>query len=335
VATKTASPAHRRSSARRKADADDAEETEGTRRALWSGSISFGLLQIPVSLHTAEQSNDIPFHQLDRHDLAPIHYQRVNADTGKAVEWKDIVRGYEYAEGSYVILSDEDLKRANPAATQTIDITDFVEASEISPTFYDKPYYLAPDRKGTKGYALLREALRRSGKVGIATVVIRTRQYLAAVLPQDDVLVLELLRYAHELRDAAELEVPHGEAGVSDRELEMAERLIEGMVGEWEPEKYADTYEKDVMGLIERRVESGETEAVETPAPKPAAEGKVVDLMMLLKRSVEETQGKGAAASGKPKKGAAKPAAKRKPAAAAKPRKAAASASAARRKKSA
>jgi len=304
-------------------------------RSIWKGSISFGLVNIPVGLYSAETRHELQFHLIDQRDKSPVRYKRVSEKSGKEVPWNDVVRSYEYAQGSYVILSDEDLKRANPAATQTIDITDFVEASEISPTYYDKPYYLAPDRKGTKGYALLREAPRRSGKVGIATVVIRTRQYLAAVLPQDDVLVLELLRYAHELRDAAELEVPHGEAGVSDRELEMAERLIEGMVGEWEPEKYADTYEKDVMDLIERRVESGETEAVETPAPKPAAEGKVVDLMMLLKRSVEETQGKGAAASGKARKAAAKPAAKRKPAAAAKPRKAAASASAARRKKSA
>lgn len=300
-------------------------------RSIWKGSISFGLVNIPVGLYAAETRQELQFHLLDKRDKSPVRYKRVSEKSGKEVPWNEIVRGYEYAQGSYVILSDEDLKRANPVATQTIDITDFVDAAEINPVYFDKPYYLAPDKKGTKGYALLREALRRSGKVGIATVVIRTRQYLAAVLPEDDVLVLELLRYAHELRDAGELEVPQGEAGVSDRELEMAERLIEGMVSEWQPDKYADTYEKDVMDLIERRVESGETEAVETPAPKPSGEGKVVDLMMLLRRSVEENQGKGAAASGKTKK----PAAKRKPAAAAKPRKAAAHASAARRKKSA
>ncbi len=308
-------------------------------RSIWKGSISFGLVSIPVGLYAAEAPHELAFHLLDKRDKSPVRYKRVSEKTGKEVPWNDVVRGYEYAKGSYVVLSDEDLKRANPTATQTIDISDFVDAAEISPIYFDKPYYLAPDRKGTKGYALLREALRRSGKVGIATVVIRTRQYLAAVLPQEDVMVLQLLRYAHELRDTEELEVPHGEAGVSERELEMAERLIEGMVGEWQPEKYADTYEKDVMELIERRVESGETEAVETPAPKPAAGGKVVDLMMLLKRSVEENAGKGTAA--KPRKAAAKPAARRKPAAGTRPHKTAASsqptktAAAARRKKSA
>jgi DNA end-binding protein Ku len=270
-------------------------------RSIWKGSITFGLVNIPVGLYAAETRHELQFHLLDKCDQSPVRYRRVSEKSGKEVPWGDVVRGYEYADGQYVILSDEDLKRANPTATQTIDITDFVDASEISPIYCDKPYYLAPDRKGTKGYALLREALRRTGKVGIATVVIRTRQYLAAVLPQDDVLVLELLRYAHELRDASELEVPHGAAGVSARELEMAERLIEGMVSRWEPEKYTDTYEKDVMEMIERRVEKGETAAVETPAPKPAGEGKVVDLMMLLKRSVEESQGKGAAAAGKAK----------------------------------
>lgn len=167
-------------------------------------------------------------------------------------------------------------------------------------------------------FDLEREPQLRPGKVGIATVVIRTRQYLAAVLPQDDVLVLELLRYAHELRDAGELEVPHGAAGVSERELDMAERLIEGMVGPWEPEKYTDTYEKDVMDMIERRVETGETAAVEAPAPKPASEGKVVDLMMLLKRSVDETA-KGAM----PSRGKAKTAARKTAKTAAKPRAAA------------
>lgn len=283
-------------------------------RSIWKGTLGFGLVSIPVGLYTAESRQELQFHLLDKRDKSPVHYKRVSEKSGKEVPWGDIVRGYEYEEGQYVILSDDDLKSANPEATQTIDITDFVDASEISPTYFDKPYYLAPDKKGTKGYALLREALRRSGKAGIATVVIRTRQYLAAVLPEDDVLVLELLRFAHELRDPGELEVPKGDAEVSARELGMAERLIEGMVDAWEPEKYADTYEKDVMEMIERRVESGETEAVETPkVKKPAGGGKVVDLMMLLKRSVDETAGRsgkgGSKAAPKPaSRAAAKPA---------------------------
>ncbi len=273
-------------------------------RSIWKGSITFGLVNIPVGLYGAESRHELQFHLLDKRDKSPVHYKRVSEGSGKEVPWGDIVRGYEYEKGQYVILSDEDLQHANPTATQTIDITDFVDAAEISPVYFDKPYYLAPDKKGTKGYALLREALRRSGKVGIASVVIRTRQYLAAVLPQDDVLVLELLRYAHELRDAADLEVPRG-SEVSDRELAMAEKLIDAMAGSWEPAAYTDTYEKDVMEMIERRVESGETEAVETKAPKrPASGGKVVDLMMLLQRSVDESGGKGA---GRKKAAAAPP----------------------------
>src|SRR4029077_6221886 len=149
----------------------------------------------------------------------------------------------------------------NPESTQTVDIIDFVDLDEISPTYFDKPYYLAPDKKGRKSYFLLRETLKRTRKGGIARVVLRTKQYLAAVMPQDDILVLEILRYAHELRDPAELDVPHGKEGVSDRELDMAERLVEGMVEAWKPEKYKDTYQKDLMHLIHERVKAGQIES--------------------------------------------------------------------------
>jgi DNA end-binding protein Ku len=282
-------------------------------RAIWKGSITFGLVNIPVGLYSAEKRQEVQFHLLDKRDQSPVRYKRVSEKSGREVPWENIVRGYEYEEGNYVILSDEDLKRANPEATQTVDILDFVDAEEISPVYFDKPYYLAPDKKGTKSYALLRETLTKSSKVGIAKVVIRTRQYLSALLPQGDVLVLNLLRFAHELRDAGELEVPHGKSGVSDRELEMAERLVEGMVAEWDPEKYRDNYENDLMTLIEKRVKSGDTAAVETPVPH-RQEGNVVDLMALLKRSVEvsgEKKAKPAAKSPAKPKARAKPAAKR------------------------
>ena len=188
-----------------------------------------------------------------------------------------------------MVLSDEDLKGAAPEATQTIDIVDFVDLDEISPLYFDKPYYLAPDKKGAKAYALLRETLRRTGKVGIAKVVIRTRQYLAAVVARGDVLTLELMRYAHELRDPDELDVPHGKEGVTDREVDMAERLVEGMVSAWDPEKYKDTYRNDVMKMIEKRVEAGQLETSPEPAPKPEKpRNNVVDLMALLKQSVEQ-----------------------------------------------
>ncbi len=263
-------------------------------RAIWKGSISFGLVNIPVGLYSAEKREELGFSLLDSRNMSRVRYKRVNEKTGREVPWEETVRGYEYDDGHYVVLSDEDLKRANPEATQTVDIADFIELAEISPVFFDKPYYLAPQKKGHKSYALLRAALERTGKVGIAKVVIRTKQYLCAVIPRDGVLVLELLRFAHELRDPAELDVPDEnlrELGIAPREVEMAERLIEGMAGEWRPEQYRDDYYSDLMKLIEKRVESGQLEGVEEPAPKPAAAagGKVVDLMALLKRSVEET----------------------------------------------
>jgi DNA end-binding protein Ku len=260
-------------------------------RAIWKGSISFGLVNIPVGLYAAETRDDISFKLLDRKTKSPIHYKRVSEESGKEVPWDETVRGYEVDKGKYVVLSDEDLKRAAPEATQTIDIQGFVDLEDISPLFFDKPYFLAPDSKGTKAYALLRETLRRTSKVGIAKVVIRTRQYLAAVVAraESEVLTLELMRYAHELRDPAELDVPRGKAGVSEKELQMAIRLVEGMEEAWDPEQYKDDYRSDLMKLIEERAESGDLEGSTAPAPKPEAPGgKVVDLMALLKRSLDE-----------------------------------------------
>jgi DNA end-binding protein Ku len=259
-------------------------------RAIWKGSISFGLVNIPVGLYAAESRDEIHFKLLDKRTMSPIHYKRVSEKSGREVPWEETVRGYEFSDGKYVVLSDEDLKRAAPEATQTIDIIDFVDLDEISPLYFDKPYYLVPDKKGGKAYALLREVLRRTNKAGIAKVVIRTRQYLAAVVPRGEVLTLELMRYAHELRDPKDLDVPHGKQGVSEKELQMAERLVEGMVEAWHPEKYKDDYRRDLMKMIEERVEAGELEGSSEPAPKPerAAGGKVVDLMALLKRSVDE-----------------------------------------------
>lgn len=283
-------------------------------RAIWKGSISFGLVNIPVGLYTAESRDEISFHMLDKSNMARVRYKRVNEETNKEVPWDKTVRGYEFEDGRYVVLSDQDLKRAAPEATQTIDIQDFVDLEDISPLYFDKPYYLAPDKKGAKAYALLRETLRRTGKAGIARVVIRTKQYLGAVVTRDNVITLELLRYAHELRDPGELDLPSGKQGVSDREIEMAERLVEGMVTDWKPEKYKDTYRQDVMKMIEERVESGQLEASDSPAPPPKrAEGKVLDLMSLLKQSIEEGGRKPAQKAAK--KPAKKAAAKKKPAA--------------------
>lgn len=281
-------------------------------RAIWKGSITFGLVNIPVGLYSAETRDEIHFKLLDKKTMSPIHYKRVSEESGKEVPWEETVRGYEFSPGQYVVMSDEDLKRAAPEATQTIDIVDFVDLDEISPLYFDKPYYLAPDKKGAKAYALLREVLRRTKKVGIAKVVIRTRQYLAAVVARGDVLTLELMRFAHELRDPAELDVPKGKEGVSERELDMAERLVEGMVDAWDPEKYKDDYRRDLMKTIEERVEAGQLEASPEPAPKPKARGdNVVDLMALLKRSVEEGGSAAKKAPARKKAPAKKPAAKK------------------------
>jgi DNA end-binding protein Ku len=278
-------------------------------RAIWKGSITFGLVNIPVGLYSAETRDEIHFKLLDRKTKSPIHYKRVSEESTKEVAWEETVRGYEFSPGKFVVLSDEDLKRAAPEATQTIDIVDFVDIDEISPLYFDKPYYLGPDKKGAKAYALLREVLRRTKKVGIAKVVIRTRQYLSAVVARGDVLTLELMRYAHELRDPSELDVPKGKEGVSERELDMAERLVEGMVDAWDPEKYKDDYRRDLMKMIKERAEAGDLEASPEPAPKPKPRGdNVVDLMALLKRSVEEGGSKGGGAKRAPAK---KPAAKK------------------------
>jgi DNA end-binding protein Ku len=265
-------------------------------RAIWKGNISFGLVSIPVGLFSAETRDEISFRQLDRKNLSPIGYRKYNKATGQEVESDDIVKGYEYEDERYVLVSDEDLRRANPEKTQTVDITDFVELADIDPEYYDKPYYLAPIKKnGAKAYALLRAALQRSGKVGIAKVVIRSREYLAAVIPHGKVLVLEILRYPHEIRGINDLELPGDDLeaqGVTDREVKMAEVLIDGMTSDWDPARYHDTYRDDLMALINGKIASGQTEVLdESPVDEPAEDtgGKVVDIMALLKRSVEAT----------------------------------------------
>lgn len=261
--------------------------------AIWKGSLSFGLVNIPVGLHPAETPDDLDLTLLDRRDLAPIGYNKVNKETGESIEPSEIVRGYEVSDGKYVLLTDSDFKKANPKATQTVEIFGFVGAEDIPPYFFDKPYYLAPLKQGVKPYALLREALRRSGRVGLARLVIRTRQYLAAVYPFDDVLVVNLLRFPHELRDPAALDVPSslGKAGLSAKEVELAEKLIAGMEEKWQPKQYKDEYRDDLLALIKKKAKSPRAvEAEPEPEAEPMAE--VVDLMALLKRSVAEKGGR-------------------------------------------
>lgn len=256
-------------------------------RALWKGAISFGLVHIPVELHKAVESHDLDLTMLDKRDFSPIGFKRYNKGSGKEVNWDNIVKGYEYSDGEYVVLSDEDLRLANPKATQTIDILAFVDADSVPLTFYETPYYLAPGRGGDKVYALLRETLRKAGRIAVATVVIRTRQHLCALVAVGDGIIMNTLRYASEIRNPEELKLP-GDAGITDKELKMALSLVEDMSEEWNPLEYHDTYREDVLKLVEKKVQAGQTHTItepsdESPVPKTS---NVVDLVALLKQSL-------------------------------------------------
>lgn len=260
-------------------------------RALWKGAISFGLVHIPVELFSAEKRNELDLTMLDSRDFSPIGYKRFNKKTGKEVGWENIVKGYEYAEDQYVVLSEEDLKRANVKATQTIDILAFVEAGRIPFPFYEQPYYLVPDKGGDKVYALLRETLQRAGKIGVAQIVIRTKQHLAALFSMNDVIVLNTLRYHHEIRPYNEHRLPGKGikgAGLSDKELKMALSLVEGMTEDWDPARYHDTYQKDVLALVKKKIARHQTKTITPPEPETPKQksAEIIDLMALLKNSI-------------------------------------------------
>lgn len=262
-------------------------------RGLWKGAISFGLVNVPVELHSAKRrTSELDMTMLDKRDLAPVGYKRVNKATGKEVPWAEVVKGYEYRNDKYVVLSDEDFRRANPEAAKTVDIQAFVELADIAPQYFETPYYLIPGKRGEKAYALLRDTLKKAGKAGIATVMVRTKQYLAALIAQDELLVLNTLRYHDELKKASEFEIP--DAKVSAKEMDMAMRLVDDMADNWQPARYKDTFKDDLLKRIEEKVEAGQTEEITEPE-KSAREPKsadVVDLMSLLKKSIEKKPAK-------------------------------------------
>ncbi len=259
-------------------------------RAIWKGSISFGLVNIPIALYPATRREELKFRLLRKSDLSPVNYKRVAEKDGREVSWDQIVKGYEYEKGKYVVLKDEDFQRVDLEATQTVDIKDFVDQEEIDPMFFYKPYYLEPQKGGDKAYALLRDSLKDTNKVGVAKVVIKTRQYLAGVKPEDGVLVLELMHFADELADSEKLHLPR-KMEVGKREMNMAKSLIDSMTSKWEPDKYKDDYREALMDVIEEKVEAGGKEIEEKPrkAPKPT---KVIDLVSVLQKSLEQTGGK-------------------------------------------
>ena len=263
-------------------------------RSIWKGSISFGLVSIPVALYSTEAKEKLSFRLLDRRDLNPVRYRRVNEKSGKEVPWDDIVKGYEYEKSEFVVLSDADFERANVEATQTIAIAEFVDAAKISPVYFDQPYYLAPLKHGEKGYALLREAMRRTGKAGIARMVLRSREYLTALVVHGNVLVANLLRFPHDLRPVNSLDVPGKDLKqlkVSEREITMAEQLIETMEDSWDPNEYHEQYYEDLMKIIDAKIKSGKSKTIEEH-DRPAAPrtSKVVDITELLKHSVKQAQ---------------------------------------------
>ncbi len=278
-------------------------------RGLWKGAISFGLVNVPVELFSAEKrSTELDLTMLDRRDLAPVGYKRYNKATGEDVPWSEIVKGYEYEDGKYVVLSEEDFRRANVEATKTVDIQAFVDAGEVPPLYFETPYYLVPGKRGEKAYALLREALKKAGRIGIATVVIRTRQYLAALIPYGDLLLMNTIRYAAEIRPVAELGIPEASlkgAKVTAKEIDLALRLIDDMAEPWKPEQYKDTYREDLLRRIEEKVKAGQTEEITEPAREGAEEkapgAEVIDLMALLRKSVE-AKGKAAPPKAAPRR---------------------------------
>jgi DNA end-binding protein Ku len=254
--------------------------------AIWSGSINFGLVTIPVKLFTAVRANDLSFNLLHAKDEGRIKYERICSVDNKPVPWDEIVKGYEYEKGEYVVLTDEDFKKVNPEATQSVEILEFVELEKIDPMFFDKPYYLEPTKQGRHAYALLREALERAGKVAIARVVIRTKETIAAVKPSGNALVLELMHWADELVEQADLDFP-AEIKLPEAEMKMAKMLIDSMsVDEFEPQKFTNAYHDELMAMIEARAAGKEV-----PRPKRAPRtSKVVNLMDVLQQSLEESR---------------------------------------------
>jgi DNA end-binding protein Ku len=269
-------------------------------RAIWKGAISFGLVHVPVALYPATQSEGVDFDWLDRRTLDPVGYKRVNKRTGKEIKKEDIVKGVQQAGGDYVVLSDKEVAEAYPRTTQTIEIESFVKAQEVSFVYLERPYYLESINKGDKVYMLLRDAMAKAGVIGIARLVLHTKEHLAALVPAGPALMLDLLRWSDDIRSGDELNIPSKAVKPKDTELKMATQLIEEMTTGWRPDAYKDTFSNAVHKLIEKKVAAGETAHVEPLEEMEAgAASNVIDLAELLRGSLKRRQG-----------GAAKPAKK-------------------------
>ena len=259
-------------------------------RPIWKGSISFGLVNIPITLYPATRRDELRFQFLRKGDLSPINNKRVAEADGKEVKWENIVRGYQYEKGKYVVINDDDFSRVDVEATQTVDIQEFVEMDQINPMLFSKPYYMEPAKSGTKAYTLLREVLSGTGKVGIAKVVIKTREHLAAVKVQGDALVLELMHFADEIIPSGELHLP-GKTKLAKRESDMAKQLVASMSGKWDPTKYKDDYKEALEDLIDKKVAAGGKKVATTKKAKGAKPTNVIDLVAVLRQSLQKSGG--------------------------------------------
>lgn len=257
-------------------------------RSMWNGAISFGLVNIPVSLFTVEDSNDLKFNYIDSRDENRVKYKRVNEVTGKEVPWDNIVKAFEFEDGDYVVMTDEDFEKADPDASKTVDIETFIDSEELSLMYLEKPYYMTPTKGGEKPYVLLREALKKTGKIAIARVVIRTKEHLAVIYTKDDGLVLNLIRFYEDIRTMEALKIPKS-IKITDKEMALAESLIDGMTDAWKPENYKDQFSQAIMKRIEAKSKKKgkEVDDVEPEEEAPESAAKVVDIMDLLKKSVE------------------------------------------------
>ncbi len=261
-------------------------------RPLWKGSIAFGLVSIPVQVYSATRRDELHFRQLDRRDTSPIRQLRVNEKTGREVPWDDIVKGFELDEGSFVVVEPDDFERANVKATETIDIVQAVPRDAVPPAYYETPQFVVPAKSGVKAYHVLRETLRRTGRVAIATVVMRGRQHLAALFADERLIMLELLRFAHEFKSLEDLEISYdiSPPDVRDKEIEMAEQLVAMLDAPWEPEQYTDDYRNDLMALIEEKAEHGGKASRHAVRARSDKGAEVVDMMELLKKSVGQAR---------------------------------------------
>jgi DNA end-binding protein Ku len=278
-------------------------------RTIWKGAISFGLVNIPVGLHTAATESGVDFDWLDKRTMDPVGYKRINKRTGKEIDRENIVKGVAYEDGKYVVISPEEIADAYPRTTQTIEIQRFVPADKVPFVYLERPYYIAPINKGQKVYALLRDTLAKTGKIGIAKVVIQTKQHLAALIPSGDAMVLNLMRWGDEVKSMDDLDLPSVGAkslAASAQEQKMAKMLVDDMSGDWDPAEFKDEFREVIMGLVDKKVKAGKTETVLEPQEEaPKMGDNVIDLTELLQRSL-----KGRGGSGSVDKTAAKSASK-------------------------